>query len=135
MEKSIKKFKNIGLKLTPQRLAIFDYLDGNRSHPSAEDIFKAVSVKFPTMSFATVYNTIEALKISGNVMELTIDGDKKRFDPNVDPHHHLMCVKCKQILDIMGFDAIELPDVYKCGFDILGSQAGFYGVCPQCKDR
>ena len=71
------------MKLTPQRLAILRFLEKNREHPSAADIYKAVSREFPTMSLATVYNTLKVLKRTGNISELSIDSDKKRFDPDM----------------------------------------------------
>lgn len=77
----MEQYRDIGLKLMPQRIAILDYLDGNKKHPSAEDIYKAVSKKFPTMSFATVYNTLQTLRKRGCVLELTIDPDKKGLTP------------------------------------------------------
>ncbi|MCK5426958.1 MAG: transcriptional repressor, partial [Thermodesulfovibrionia bacterium] len=55
----IEKYRDIGIKLTPQRIAILNYLSGITTHPSAEQIYKAVSKEFPTMSFATVYNTLD----------------------------------------------------------------------------
>lgn len=131
----MKKYKKIGLKLTPQRLAIFAYLEGNTGHPSAEDIFKEVSKKFPTMSFATVYNTLEALKRTGNILELSIDPDKKRFDPNIDPHCHLICVKCKKIVDIHEDFDINLPEDERSGYKLIGKHVDFYGVCPECQDK
>ncbi|MCL5062188.1 MAG: transcriptional repressor [Nitrospiraceae bacterium] len=129
----MEKYKDIGLKLTPQRLAILDYLDGNKEHPSAEDIYRAVSKKFPTMSFATVYNTLETLRQRGGVLELTIDPDKKRFDPNIEPHHHLICLKCKRIVDIHGDYKLGVPNGEKAGFEIIGNHIEFYGICPKCK--
>ena len=75
------KYKELGMKLTPQRLSILSYLDGNREHPTAEDIYRKVSRKFPTMSLATVYNTLETLKRQGMLTEITIDPDKRHFDP------------------------------------------------------
>jgi len=128
----MKRYRAIGLKLTPQRLAILDYLDGNREHPSAEDIYKAVIKKFPTMSFATVYNTLEALKKKGNVLELTIDAVKKRFDPNTAPHHHLICLQCKRIVDIMSIYELSIPDNEKMNFDVIGNHIEFYGICHLC---
>ena len=128
----MKKYRAIGLKLTPQRLAILDYLDGNREHPSAEDIYRAVSKRFPTMSFATVYNTLEVLKKKGNVLELTVDADKKRFDPNIAPHHHLICLRCKRIVDIMSVYELSIPDAEKMDFEITGNHIEFYGVCDLC---
>ena len=131
----MEEYKKIGFKLTPQRLAILDYLDGNKDHPSAEEIYKEVSKRFPTMSFATVYNTLEALRQRGSVLELTIDPDKKRFDPNTASHHHLMCVTCRKIVDIHSDYDLPLPHHYKDGFEITGNHIEFYGICQKCKPR
>ena len=126
------KYKNTGLKLTPQRLAILAYLEGNKKHPSAEDIYSAVSKKFPTMSFATVYNTLETLKQRGEVLELTIDAAKKRFDPDTRPHHHLICTRCKFIVDICIDYRLDLPEEVRGKFEITGNHIEFYGLCPAC---
>jgi len=129
----MEKYKNIGLKLTPQRLAILGYLDGNKEHPSAEDIYRAVSRRFPTMSFATVYNTIETLRQRGMLLELTIDPDKKRFDPNIKPHHHLICIKCRRITDIHKNYKLSVSSIESGDFEIVGNHIEFYGICPKCK--
>ncbi|MBI5632704.1 MAG: transcriptional repressor [Nitrospirae bacterium] len=129
------KFKDIGLKLTPQRLAILDFLDGNTDHPSADDIYKAVSVQHPTMSFATVYNTLDTLRGKGQILELTIDPGKKRFDPCTDPHHHLICTSCRRVLDINMTFNLDLPEDVSGEFRLTGNHIEFYGICPACKDR
>lgn len=129
----MEKYRNLHIKLTPQRLAILSYLNGNTSHPSAEDIYKAVQEQFPTMSFATVYNTLEALKNKGNVQELKIDRTKKRYDPDSTVHHHLICNKCKSIIDIRKDFNLSLPAEMTEGFDMLGNSIEFYGVCNKCK--
>jgi Fur family peroxide stress response transcriptional regulator len=128
----MKNFSNIGLRMTPQRIAVFNYLEGNKMHPSAEDVYKAISKKFPTMSFATVYNTLSALKSHGSLLELTIDPDKKRFDPNTSPHHHLMCINCRRILDVQIDYHLTSPD---SEFEIIGNHVEFYGICPKCKGK
>jgi len=128
----MQKFKDIGLKLTPQRLAILDFLEGNVDHPSAEDIYKAVSVKFPTMSFATVYNTLDALREKGHVAELSIDPAKKRFDPCTKMHHHLICTSCKRVQDIHVDFVLELPEKVGGDFKMTGNHIEFYGLCPRC---
>jgi Fur family peroxide stress response transcriptional regulator len=76
---------NKSMKMTPQRMAIMKHLDGNTYHPSAADIYGALREQFPTMSLATVYNTLEVLKEQGTVIELSIDRGKKRFDPIRNP--------------------------------------------------
>lgn len=128
-----QKIKESGLKLTPQRLAILDYLRDNLEHPSAEEIYKAILERFPTMSFATVYNTLETLREKGALQELTIDPQKKRFDPNPKPHHHLICTRCKRVIDIHIDYRLLVPEEQKNGFEITGNHVEFYGICPDCR--
>lgn len=129
----MEKYKQLGFKLTPQRLAILEYLKDNNEHPSAEDIYRTVIKIFPTMSFATVYNTLETLRNKGNVWELTIDPHKKRYDPNTKPHHHLICTKCKRIVDIHKDFPLTLSGNIIEGFELTGNHIEFYGICPKCK--
>ena len=123
------------LKMTPQRLAILDYLKDNIEHPSAETIFKAMKEKYPTMSFATVYNTLSTLNKAGRLRQLTIDPDKMRFDPNLEPHHHLICIRCGKIVDVKVDCGLKLPYSVKKGFEIVGNHIEFYGICSECKAR
>ncbi len=126
---------NDELKLTPQRLAILKYLDNNKEHPSAADIHKAMSRNFPTMSLATVYNTLKVLKRLKNIQELSIDSDKRRFDPDTGDHNHLICIKCKKIVDVKHEFRLDIPDAEKQEFEIIGNHVDFYGVCPECRNR
>jgi len=134
-KEKIEYYRRLGLKMTPQRLAILEYLEGNTSHPSAEDIFRHVGKQFPSMSFATVYNTLEALKERGLIVELSIDPDKKRFDPNTEPHHHLICERCHQIFDVFTEFPIELPAEYAKDFKVKRYEVVFYGLCKECQKK
>jgi Fur family transcriptional regulator, peroxide stress response regulator len=127
--------KKYPIKLTPQRLAIIEYLEGNKAHPSAADIYKVVSEQYPMMSLATVYNTLEALKEKTHILELSIDPQKKRFDPNTKPHHHLICMGCKTITDVHRNFTLPLTDDEKCDYDIIRNHVDFYGFCPKCKQK
>lgn len=129
----MERYKGIGLKLTPQRLAILQYLEGNKTHPSAEDVYENVSKKFPTMSLATVYNTLEALRLKGEILELTIDPEKKRFDPDTGPHHHLICTGCRRVVDVHVDYSLVVPVDERMDFEITGSHVEFYGLCPDCR--
>ena len=129
----IAKYRTFGLKLTPQRIAILDFLDGNKQHPSAEDIYDVVSKKVPTISLATVYTTLGSLKILGRVLELTIDPAKKRYDLETSKHNHFMCISCKQIIDIPATAFVDLPEATNQDFSIIESHVEYYGHCPECK--
>ena len=125
--------KKDSIKLTPQRLAIMECLEGNTCHPSAAEIYSVVSEKYPTMSFATVYNTLQTLREKGRVIELSIDSGKMRFDSNTKPHHHLICVQCKNITDVHRKFTLNLPEGERCDYEIIGNHVDFYGICPKCK--
>ncbi len=116
-------------------MAILEYLEGNTSHPSAEDIFRAVSVKYQSMSFATVYNTIHALTKAGVLRELTIDPERKRYDPDTSGHHHLICVSCGKIADVPEKIRVELPSSMQEDFTIIGNHVEFYGHCSSCMKK
>jgi Fur family peroxide stress response transcriptional regulator len=137
MEKIINRYKGKGFKLTPQRIAILKFLEGNRSHPTADDIYREIKKDHPTVSFATVYNTIQALKDRGELIEITIDPDRKHFDPNPTPHHHIMCAECGKIGDILRdyTDVLEIPEDISEGFMITGNHVDFFGVCNKCCDE
>src|SRR4029077_2897805 len=80
-----------GLKLTPQRVAIVRELAQDESHPTAQELFDRLRRSMPTMSFATVYNTLDALSSAGLCAALALSPGSGRFDPNMEPHHHLVC--------------------------------------------
>ncbi len=135
MERIIEKYRAEGFKLTPQRLAILDYLRGNKCHPSAEDIFMELKKTNPTLSFATVYNTVQTLVDRGELTELNIDPERRRFDPDRRPHHHIRCTACGRIDDvIIDFSAsLELPDEVLKNFEVSGNHVDFYGLCTDCR--
>lgn len=118
-------------RLTPQREAILRFLEGNTSHPSAEDIYARLRRKFPGMSFATVYNTLQSLLGRGDLIEVRIDRGRARFDPGLKPHHHLLCVRCGAITDLPERAPVR-PAGLPRGYRLLSSNIEFYGICPAC---
>jgi len=125
----------LGIKLTPQRLAVLAFLEGNKTHPSADEVYSAVKDSFPTMSFATIYNILEVLKKCGWLIELAGDPAKKRFDPNTAPHHHLICTGCRKIVDIPADIRLEADVTSVAGFTVTGHHIEFTGLCPACKNE
>lgn len=136
MEDLITKYRSRGFKLTPQRIEILRFLEGNTSHPTAEDIYREVKKRCETVSFATVYNTLEALKDRGELVEVTIDPRRKHFDPNPAPHHHIICASCGKIEDVFEdySEAVKLPEEVLRRFTTTGNHIDFFGVCADCKN-
>jgi len=90
----IDKCKKVKLSVTPQRIIIYKELLGNRNHPSPEEIYNSIKEENPSISFATVYNTLETFEKHGFIKKVTPLHTKVRYDTIIEPHHHMVCVKC-----------------------------------------
>ena len=135
-EELCEKFRSLGLKVTPQRRYIFQVLEGNGSHPSADEVYDRVKVSMPDISLATVYNTLRELVELGEVRALDLGEGKSRYDPDTANHHHLTCVRCRSVVDVVcDAHAFELAPEQRHGHRILGADVTFYGVCPLCLDQ
>jgi Fur family peroxide stress response transcriptional regulator len=135
MECDVKKLKEIGLRVTPQRLAILEMIKGDRTHPSAEKIYNEISKKYPGMSFATVYSTLAKLVEAGEIQELDIDPNKKRFDPYTPLHYHFYCKSCGNVYDV-DYDISLTPNITKiAGHQIEVIQINFKGICKNCTKK
>ena len=123
---------------TAQHAAIVKYLKKNKHHPNIIDIYKNVSKKLSTISMTTVYNTIDILKKEGLIQELFVSHHGGiRFDFNPEPHHHIICSICGNIVDVE-FDvnhSLLLTEIQKHGFEINKTCINFYGVCSNCKNN
>jgi Fur family transcriptional regulator, peroxide stress response regulator len=124
---------------TAQRLAIYNYVKDNKSHPSVKDIYQHVSEKLSNISITTVYNTMELLKKRGHVVELPvmIHGEGRRFDSNLTPHDHLICTSCGAVFDIEIDDdhSLLFNEKQQQGFDIKEISINVYGMCSKCKNK
>lgn len=126
-----------GFKVTPQRLAVYEVLANTTEHPSAEMIFQKLQPKYPTMSLATVYKTIEILKEIGLVQVLNAGEDSFRYDANMEEHPHVRCMLCKRVDDIFEVDAQPYIQniAEKTAYRLTGQQFYFYGICPECQAK
>ena len=95
----IKNFRNSGYRATPQRIAISRYILLNHEHPTAQKAYQEIKKTHPTVSLATIYNTIKILKRIGLLAELNLPQGQTRYDPNTEAHAHLLCLRCGSIRD------------------------------------
>src|SRR5438034_11024878 len=126
-----------GLKLTPQRCAIYEMLTARTDHPTAEDIYRTVKRAYPMISQNTVYYTLSALKEAGLVSEVNFGHEHARFDANMDRHHHLVCVSCQEINDQYDETLTRLSMSSKKGrqYTILRHRAELYRYCKRCREK
>jgi Fe2+ or Zn2+ uptake regulation protein len=124
-----------GLKITPQRRAILELLRGDRSHPTAEAVYRRMLVTMPDVSRTTVYNTLRELVDLGALAPVEDKNEGgTRYDTNTDSHHHLSCMRCHALIDLSrDFEGVELPAKDRRGYRIVKHQITFYGHCPDCQ--
>lgn len=128
-------FKEKKLKLTPQRLAVYQYLMGTKEHPSAETIYKALQPVYPTMSLATVYKALKTLVEVGLVQEINVGEGNFRYDASVNDHAHLQCLKCSRVddLEVDSFPNLNQIAAENSKYEIKWNKLFFYGVCESCQ--
>lgn len=134
LKEALEMLKNTGVRITPQRHAILEYLVESMMHPTADEIYKALEGKFPNMSVATVYNNLRVFKEVGLVKELTYGDASSRFDYVTSQHYHVICEKCGKIVDFSyaGLEEIENEAAKATGFVINSHRLEIYGVCQDC---
>ena len=136
----VNRFREARLKITPQRLAIFELLEGNRSHPSVEDIYREVLKTHPSISFTTVYKTLQTLRDMGEITEIAVNPERVHYDPEVRHHVHVFCTSCRNLEDLSVVsptsDADDLvPGIPAgvSGFEVTQVQVHLLGTCQDCQ--
>jgi len=129
--------RKAGLKVTPQRMAVYKVLLETKEHPSADMVFQEVRKIFPSISLDTVNRTLNTLSEIGVAFIVEGSGDAKRFDGNLDNHQHFKCVKCKRIVDFYhkSFDNVKVPKSIGGKFTILRKAVYLEGICDLCRKK
>lgn len=130
------RFRARGLRVTPQRQAIFRLLQGNDRHPTVEELFDSAAAEMPTISRKTVYQTVHDLESMGEVALLDLGTGSVRVDPNVEaPHHHLICNRCGKVRDIVvDVTSLALPARRRRGFTVSDVEVHYRGICDDCAE-
>jgi len=134
LDAALEKLKSTGVRMTPQRYAILSFLLESMSHPTADEIYRALADKFPSMSVATVYNNLKVFIEAGLVRELTYGDDSSRFDADMSDHYHAICNRCGKIADFEfpPLTEIERAAATHTGFRVHGHRMEVYGLCGDC---
>jgi Fur family peroxide stress response transcriptional regulator len=130
--------KPLGIRLTPQRLAIAEVVVNSADHPTVRDIFDRVQAFFPYVTIATVYSTLATLEQAGVVRELPFQR-QSRYDANLAPHANLVCVGCGNVVDSdVGQETVaELEHIISSDsdFEVSSQRVDFYGWCSGCNSE
>lgn len=137
MERFIDRCRHEGLKVTPQRIAIYQVLKESRDHPTADAVYRKMAATHPTISFDTVNRTLLTLAEIGVIDTVESYSVSRRFDTDTSPHHHVHCVKCGHIADFIdpGLDAVEVPEEITRQFNVIRQRMVVSVICPDCETR
>jgi Fur family peroxide stress response transcriptional regulator len=132
-----RRFREKGLKVTPQRYAIYEMMIHTDSHPTVEEIYHAVQPRFPMLSLNTVYYTVASLREAGLIADVPVQDSAARFDANMDRHHHLVCLGCHKIEDLYdhALDQLKISARKTNGYLLESHRVEFRGYCSKCRKR
>ncbi len=134
MDVFIARCRANGLKITPQRMAIYRSILGSVDHPSADAVYRKIRTEHPTISFDTVNRTLLKFAEIGVIRTVESHSGVRRFDPDTAPHHHMHCLQCGEIIDFCDrdLDAVPVPEAVLNQFDVFAKRVVISGLCLKC---
>lgn len=134
VQQFIQTCRHHQLKITPQRVGIYRALIQSDKHPTADMMFRTVQEDFPNISFDTVNRTLLTFADIGVVDVVEVFGGPKRFDPDIDDHHHLHCLACGKIIDFENdaYTNLDVPASIAGTFKVLSKRVVLKGLCDAC---
>ncbi len=141
LEKKVSWFRGrcrqAGLRVTPQRVAVYKTLVRSKDHPSAEIVFRQVRRRYPHISLDTVNRTLLTLVEIGAAFLVEGSGQVRRYDADMAGHQHFRCVRCRKVVDlyVREFDDIAVPASVERRFRILKKSVYLEGLCESCKGK
>lgn len=135
MEEFKKLCRERSLRVTAQRLEIFRTVAQSKAHPSAEAVFGFVRKKLPNISLDTVYRTLASMEEAGLVFRVGMSS-KARFDADLSPHYHFVCMSCGEVYDVFppgGEPAPRVPENVSEFGEVKNVNLQFRGICKRCR--
>jgi Fur family ferric uptake transcriptional regulator len=125
-------------RMTKQKRVVFEELSKVKTHPTAYDVYEMVKSRIPRISLGTVYRNLDQLSSGGQIRRLDMVKGQRRFDAVVDDHTHIRCISCGKVDDVPlnpAMNTITIKDSVSCqsGYEVLGCEMDFQGICPACK--
>lgn len=121
------------MNVTPQRIAVYRALLESEEHPTPEMLYRRVRRAMPSLSLATIYKVLDALETLGLVRAVEVDSESRRYDANMNRHHHLVCTRCRKVVDFYDdkFDRLR-PARMPADFEPELVSVKVLGVCRAC---
>ena len=132
-----EKCRENNLKITPQRVVIYSELLKSKDHPNAEVLYKRIKKILPDISLDTVNRTLLTFSKIGLVKNVEGYGEPRRYDPDMQNHHHFRCMNCNAIIDFSykPYDDIIIPGEIQNRFSVLNKKVLLEGYCNKCRKK
>jgi len=136
LQNIVDSLRKEGFRITPQRVAIVNYVMNTDEHPSAEHVHKVVQRKYPMVSLSTVYKTLDLLREKRLINEIEVNGEL-RFDPNTGEHVNLVCLNCGMIVDSSEDELVQIQNkiAKKAKYLIIRGSLDLFGYCANCRSK
>ncbi len=129
-----EQLRKKGIRPSYQRIKVLEYMHQKGGHPTVDEIFRELSTDIPSLSKATIYNTLHTLVEAGLVGVVEIDESEKRFDINLTSHGHFQCEGCGTIYNFqVNIDQFLIDGLDD--FEIKQKNIYFKGLCPNCLNQ
>lgn len=127
-------YKAVMLKYSKQRNLIYETVFNNRTHPTADVVYCELKKKHPSLSMGTVYRNLQQLAENGRILKLHIPGKADRFDGNISPHYHSICLECGDVNDIFMEYLADVDKLVNAKFSVhvKSHTITFNVVCDKC---
>lgn len=137
LEYLVEKLRQEGHRITPQRVAILKAVLEDNTHPTAAQVYEKVRQEYPMLSLATVYKTLDLMKAFQAATEVNTGGTRRIDGYRAEPHQHLICIQCHNIIDLdppRGVNFTQVVSEY-IGVQVIENRAEYYWLCPDCKSQ
>ena len=126
-----------GERCTVQRRVVLETVLDLDNHPTADQIFEAVEPRLPGIARTTVYRSLEHLADMGVITKACHPGRVARYDPRLELHHHLVCLRCNEFIDFehAGLNELTIPDTSGFGFEVNDYRVQLRGICKSCREK
>lgn len=134
-DEALTCLKDEKIRITPQRIAILEFLTEVQTHPTAEEVYQAIEKRFPGISVATVYNNLKRFTELGFLKEMNYASASSRYDFSLKPHYHVICESCGKVADFYypKLDDVEVAAAQLTNYTVKSHRLEIYGICPNCQ--
>lgn len=122
-----------------QRSLILDIMAGNKTHPTADEIYEEARKKDPHISRGTVYRNLNFLVDSKNILRISVPNGADHFDSTLEEHYHFYCENCGKVTDVPDLDISKIKETVSAlsqqGYSQIKHKIVFEGLCPECSRK